>query len=60
LYGQLYADPGSQVRSVEDLMVYVNGLPHDIGKQIEIASDAIVYPGAHIIVVRPDTDRFGS
>jgi hypothetical protein len=40
--------------------VYVNGLPHDIGKQIEVAPEALVYPGAHIIVVRPDTDRFGS
>ena len=48
------------MRSVEDLLVYVNGLPHATGRPIEVAADAIVYPGAHVIVVRPDQDRFGS
>ena len=60
LYATLYGEPGSQVRSVEDLLVYVNGLPHATGRPIEVPPDAIVYPGAHVIVVRPDQDLFGS
>ncbi len=60
LYATLYGEPGGQVRSVEDLLVYVNGLPHATGRPIEVPPDAIVYPGAHVIVVRPDQDRFGS
>jgi phage-related baseplate assembly protein len=57
LYAQLYGTDG-QVRSVEDLLVYVDGLPHEIGRPIDVPPDAIVYPGSHLIVVRPDQDRF--
>ena len=60
LYARLYGEPGAGVRSVEDLLVYVNGLPHATGRPIDVPPDAIVYPGAHVIVVRPDQDRFGS
>jgi predicted phage baseplate assembly protein len=57
LYGQLFGTDG-QVRSVQDLLIYVDGLPHELGRQIVVPPDALVYPGSHLIVVRPDTDRF--
>jgi predicted phage baseplate assembly protein len=55
IYSQLFG-ASSQVRSVEDLLVYVNGLLHTPGRLVEIPPDALVYPGNHVIVVRPDTD----
>jgi hypothetical protein len=59
LYAQLFGAPdaGTQVRSVEDLLVYVDGIPHEVGKPIEVPSDALVYPGNHLIIVRPDQDE---
>lgn len=59
IYAQLFgaADAGSQVRSVEDLLLYVDGIPHEVGKPIDVAPDALVYPGNHLIVVRPDPDE---
>ena len=59
LYGELYGTDG-QVRSVEELLIYVDGLPHDIGRPIVVPADALVYPGAHLIVVRPSRDRLTS
>jgi predicted phage baseplate assembly protein len=58
LYARLFGDPDEQtrVRSVEDLLLYVDGLPHDLGRPVPIDPDAIVFPGEHLIVVRPDPD----
>jgi predicted phage baseplate assembly protein len=58
IYARLFGAPesGTQVRSVEDLLLYVNGQPHEVGRPIEVAPDALVYPGNHLIVVRPDQD----
>jgi predicted phage baseplate assembly protein len=58
IYGRLFGAPdeNTQVRSVEDLLLYVDGVQHDLGRPVEIAPDAIVFPGAHLIVVRPDPD----
>jgi predicted phage baseplate assembly protein len=57
LYSQLFGASGStQVRSVEDLVVYVDGRQHEEGRPIEVPPDALVYPGDHLIVVRPDQD----
>lgn len=50
-------DEKSLVTSVEDLLIYVNSAPHDAGRPVEIADDALVYPGEHLIVVRPDPDE---
>jgi predicted phage baseplate assembly protein len=59
LYGQLYGSDG-QVRSVENLLIYVDGLPHDLGRPIGVPPNAIVFPGSQLIVVRPDRDRITS
>jgi predicted phage baseplate assembly protein len=57
IYAQLFGAPGTTpVRSVEDLLVYVDGRPHEGGRPIEVPPDALVYSGAHLIVVRPDQD----
>jgi hypothetical protein len=60
LYAQLFGPAGGDVRSVEELLVYVNGQPHDGGRPIDVPPEALVYPGNHLIVVRPDPDRFTS
>jgi hypothetical protein len=59
LYSQLFNSSGS-IRSVEDLLIYVDGRLNTAGRPVEIASDALVYPGDHLIVVRPDTDEDAS
>ena len=59
LYAQLFS-ASSSIRSVEDLLVYVNGQQHTPGRPIEVAPDAIVFSGDHLIVVRPDEDDSGS
>lgn len=58
IYRALLGSPEekSLVRSVEDLLIYVNAAPHDAGRPVEVADDALVYPGEHLIVVRPDQD----
>ena len=52
------APPGAahQVRSVEDLLVYVDGLTHDVGRPIEVPAGRDGLSGRHLIVVRPDQD----
>lgn len=60
LYAQLFGPVGGAVRSVEELLVYVNGQPHEGGRPIDVPPEALVYPGSHLIVVRPDPDRFTS
>jgi predicted phage baseplate assembly protein len=59
LYSALFGpiDDERQVRSVENLIVYVDGLEHDIRTPIKVGPDALVYPGRHLIVVRPDPDQ---
>jgi predicted phage baseplate assembly protein len=58
LYKELFGpvDPEHKVRSVENLIVYVDGLAHDISTPIKVGPDALVYAGRHLIVVRPDPD----
>jgi predicted phage baseplate assembly protein len=57
IYAQLFGAPATgTVRSVEDLLIYVDGRPHEVGRPIEVPPDALVYPGHHLIVVRPDQD----
>jgi predicted phage baseplate assembly protein len=57
LYAQLFGPIATTaVRSVEELLVYVNGQPHEGGRPIEVPPDALVYSGPHLIVVRPDQD----
>ena len=59
LYRELLGarEDDTKVRSVEDLLVYVDGIPHEIKGPIKVPSDALVYSGDHLIVVRPDTDE---
>jgi hypothetical protein len=59
LYATLFGPTGgnAQVRSVENLIVYVNGQQHDVRRPIDVHPDSLVYPGDHLIVVRPDTDE---
>jgi phage-related baseplate assembly protein len=59
LYSALFgnADPQRTVRSVENLIVFVNGQEHDIRKPIAVPPDALPYPGRHLIVVLPDPDE---
>jgi predicted phage baseplate assembly protein len=59
IYAQLFGgvDPATRVLSVENLLVYVDGQPRDPGRPIEVPPDALVYPGHHLIVVRPDQDE---
>jgi predicted phage baseplate assembly protein len=58
IYRALLGSPEekSDVRSVENLLIYVNSRPHDPGRPVEVPDDALVYPGNHLIVVRPDQD----
>jgi predicted phage baseplate assembly protein len=57
IYAELFGAVGtSQVRSVEDLIVYVDGNVHKEGKPIDVPPDALVYSGDHLIVVRPAQD----
>jgi hypothetical protein len=59
LFAQLFGRPGTdtQVRSVEDLLIYVDGRQHDARRPVAVPPDAIVYPGSHLIVVRGDQDE---
>ena len=54
IYAHLFGP--ADVRSVENLLVYVDGQPADVGRPIEIPPHALVYSGQHLIVVRPDQD----
>jgi len=62
LYTALFGpiDGDRLVRSVDNLIVYVDGLEHDIRTPIKVGPDSLVYPGRHDIVVRPDPDQRGS
>lgn len=59
LYAALFGSAGgdAQVRSVENLLIHVNGQLHDAGRPIDVRPDSLVYPGRHLIVVRPDVDE---
>ena len=59
IYAQLFGPPNedSGVRSVDNLRLYVQGQLHPDGAPIDVPADALVYPGAHLIVVRPDRDE---
>ncbi len=50
-------DAQRQVRSVGELLVYLDGVEQDIHRPVVVPPDALVYPGHHLIVVRPDTDE---
>lgn len=58
IYGRLFGAPDekTRVRSVEDLTLFVDGAPHDLGRPVQIGPDAIVFAGDHLVVVRPDRD----
>jgi len=57
IYARLFGEGSSSgVRSVENLFVYVDGQQHDAGRPVEVPADSLVYPGHHLIVVRPDQD----
>jgi predicted phage baseplate assembly protein len=60
LYATLFGPTGSAaaVRSVENMVVYVDGREHDVRRPIDVRADSLVYPGRHLIVVQPDpTER---
>jgi predicted phage baseplate assembly protein len=56
IYRELLDDEEKQVRSVEDLFVYVDGRSHDVSGPVPVPDDSVVYPGGHLIVVQPDRD----
>ena len=56
IYSQLFG-ASAQIRSVEDLLVYVDGRLNPAGRPVEVDADAIVFSGDHLIVVRPDIDE---
>lgn len=58
LFGPL--DANRAVRSVENLIIYVDGQEHDIRRPIQLPPDTLPYPGRHLIVVRPDQDEGAS
>lgn len=53
IYRQLF---GERVRSVEDLLIYVDGRLHEVGGPVQVPDDAVIYSGNHIIVVQPEVD----
>lgn len=53
-------DPDQTVRSVEDLVIYLDGQQQDVRRPIKVRPDALVYPGKHLIVARPDPDEWGT
>jgi predicted phage baseplate assembly protein len=59
LYATLFGptDAAAPVRSVENMVVYVDGRMHDVRRPIDVRADSLVYPGRHLIVVRPDPDE---
>ncbi|MCE3603665.1 putative baseplate assembly protein [Massilia sp. P8910] len=53
-------DPDQTVRSVENLVIYLDGQQQDVRRPIKVRPDALVYPGKHLIVARPDPDEWGT
>lgn len=53
-------DPDQTVRSVENLVIYLDGQQQDVRRPIKVRPDAMVYPGKHLIVARPDPDEWGT
>lgn len=53
-------DPLHTVRSVENLAIYVDGQQQDVRRPIAVPRDALLYPGKHLIVARPDPDEWGT
>jgi predicted phage baseplate assembly protein len=58
LYAKLMDVSGGDktIRSVEDLVVYVDGQQQELRRPMKVRSDTLLYPGDHLIVVRPDPD----
>ena len=56
IYRELFADPGKRIRSVENLLIYVDGRVQDAGGPVKVAQDAVVYGTDHVIVVQRDVD----
>jgi predicted phage baseplate assembly protein len=53
-------DPLQTVRSVENLAIYLDGQQQDVRRPVAVPPDALVYPGRHLIVARPDPDEWGT
>lgn len=60
LYAALMGSPDADktIRSVEDLIVYVDGQRQDLRRPMKVRPDTLLYPGNHLIVVRPDPDEW--
>lgn len=56
LYRELFADPTNRIRSVENLLIYVDGRLQDAGGPIKVPPDTVVYGTDHVIVVQRDVD----
>jgi len=55
IYACLFgANAERTIRSVDNLLIYVNNRQVDPGAAVPIGSDAVFFPGTHLIVVRPD------
>lgn len=52
------SDPNRTIHSVEDLIVYVDGQEQDLRRPMKVRTDTLIYPGNHLIVVRPDPDEW--
>jgi predicted phage baseplate assembly protein len=56
VYRELFADPTNRIRSVENLLIYVDGRVQDVGGPLKVPPDAVVYGTDHVIVVERDDD----
>jgi predicted phage baseplate assembly protein len=57
IYRQLFEDEQQRIRSVEDVLVYVDDRLHEARGPIKVPADAVVYAGDHLIVVQPEVDE---
>lgn len=53
-------DPSRNVRSVDNLAIYLDGQQQDARRPIAVPLDALLFPGRHLIVARPDPDEWGT
>ena len=62
LYATLMGPPDADktLRSVENLVVYIDGQQQDPGRPTQVPADTLLYPGEHLVVVRPDSDDWSS
>jgi hypothetical protein len=56
IYRELFADPTNRIRSVDNLLIYVDGRVQDAGGPLKVPPDAVVYGTDHVIVVQRDVD----